>query len=214
MLSPSMPARRIAYAVHPSVQMVQKWLDDLQSKSGRTLEQWVALVERSVAKDAARRVAFLKEQHGLDSNVTGWIAERSLGARGAFDTPQEYLASAPGWVDQQFAGKKAALRPIGDALLRAGQALGKDVKICPCQTMVPLFRAHVFAQVKASTNTRVDLGLALAKCARKLPKRLVDTGGLAKKDRITHRFEIQSLEQIDAEVEQWLAIAYELDAKT
>ena len=36
-------------------------------------------------------------------------------------------------------------------------------------------------------------------------------GGLAKKDRITHRFEITTLDDIDAEVERWLRRAYELD---
>lgn len=47
----------------------------------------------------------------------------------------------------------------------------------------------------------------------KLPKRLVDTGGMAKKDRITHRIELKSLDDIDAEVATWLKTAYDLDAK-
>jgi hypothetical protein len=76
---------------------------------------------------------------------------------------------------------------------------------------VPLYREHVFAQIKAATNTRVDLGLALTHCKGKLPKRVIDTGGLAKKDRITHRIELNSPVEIDAEVEKWLAAAYQLD---
>jgi hypothetical protein len=59
--------------------------------------------------------------------------------------------------------------------------------------MVPLYRNHVFAQIKPTTNTRIDLGLALAKYPEsKLPKRLIDTGGKAKKDRITRRIEIEN----------------------
>ena len=54
-----------------------------------------------------------------------------------------------------------------------------------------------------------DLGLALGDT--KAPKRLIDTGGFAKKDRITHRFEIQKLADIDAEVKKWLKVAYERD---
>jgi hypothetical protein len=42
---------------------------------------------------------------------------------------------------------------------------------------------------------------------------MIDTGGLAKKDRITHRFEITSIEEIDEEVKKWLKTAYELDGK-
>jgi hypothetical protein len=77
--------------------------------------------------------------------------------------------------------------------------------------MVPFYRNHVFAQIKPSTNTRVDLGFALAHYKGKLPKRLVDTGGLAKKDRITHRIEIKSVAEIDDEMKRWLKIAYDLD---
>jgi hypothetical protein len=46
-----------------------------------------------------------------------------------------------------------------------------------------------------------------------MPKRIIDTGGLAKKDRITHRIELNSVNEIDAEVKKWLRTAYGLDAK-
>ena len=66
--------------------------------------------------------------------------------------------------------------------------------------------------MKPTTRTRLDLGLALAKCTQKLPARLIDTGGLAKKDRITHRFAITDVKEIDDEVMKWMKIAYDLDA--
>lgn len=77
--------------------------------------------------------------------------------------------------------------------------------------MVPLYREHVFAQIKPTTNTRIDMGFALAKYKGKLPKRLIDTGGLAKKDRITHRIELKSVAEIDEEVKKWMKAAYEWD---
>jgi hypothetical protein len=55
----------------------------------------------------------------------------------------------------------------------------------------------------------VDNGRELYK--KRLPKRLVDTGGLSKKDRITHRIELKSASEIDQEVEKWLKTAYDLD---
>jgi len=79
--------------------------------------------------------------------------------------------------------------------------------------MVPFYRNHVFAQIKPTTNSRIDLGFALAKYKGKLPKRLIDTGGLAKKDRITHRIEITDASQIDVDLRKWLKTAYELDAE-
>lgn len=75
--------------------------------------------------------------------------------------------------------------------------------------MVPLYRNHVFAQIKPSTNTRIDLGFALGNM--KTPKRLIDTGGYEKKDRITRRIEIKSKADIDDEVKRWLKKAYETD---
>src|SRR5713101_7492449 len=109
-----------------------------------------------------------------------------------------------------FSGAKAGLRPIYDELLRLGRSLGDDVKVCPCQTIVPLYRKHVFAQIKPTTRTRIDFGLALKDT--KAPMRLIDTGGLAKKDRITHRLAITSLDDIDDEVKRWLKRAYDMDA--
>jgi hypothetical protein len=69
-----------------------------------------------------------------------------------------------------------------------------------------------FAQIKPTTNSRIDLGFALTHYKGKLPKRIIDAGGLAKKDRITHRIEITAAEQIDDEVKKWLKAAYDLDA--
>jgi uncharacterized protein DUF5655 len=67
----------------------------------------------------------------------------------------------------------------------------------------------VFAQIKPSTNTRIDLGLALGN--RKTPKRLIDTGGYEKKDRITRRMEVKSKADIDEVLKQWLRTAYAMD---
>ena len=72
---------------------------------------------------------------------------------------------------------------------------------------------HVFAEIKPTTNTRVDLGLCLIpllKEKKKLPARLIDTGGFAKKNRITTRIPISTMNEIDTFVEQWLKRAYEL----
>jgi len=109
-----------------------------------------------------------------------------------------------------FSGSKSALRPIYDALLKLGLKVGKDAKACPCQTIVPLYRKHVFAQIKPTTRTRIDLGFALGDMKAK--GRLIHTGGFAKKDRITHRIPIESVQDIDDEVQHWLKAAYNRDA--
>jgi hypothetical protein len=67
----------------------------------------------------------------------------------------------------------------------------------------------VIAQLKPSTQTRLDFGRALKDT--KATGRLIDTGGFAKKDRITHRIAITSLKDIDGEVLKWLKKAYTMD---
>jgi len=136
---------------------------------------------------------------------------RNAEGKGWEDTPEAYLKAAVRYVEEQYAGPKEKLRPIYDELLKLGKSLGEDVKACPCRTIVPLYREHVFAQIKPTTNSRIDLGLALTHFKGKLPKRIIDTGGLGKRDRITHRIEISTTNQIDDEVKKWLKIAYDLD---
>jgi hypothetical protein len=96
--------------------------------------------------------------------------------------PDAYLAAAEQYVDKMFSGGKAPLRPIYDELLRLGISIGSDVKACPCPTIVPLYRRHVFAQIKPAAQ-----------------------------DRITHRIPISSATDIDDEVKRWLRLPYEED---
>jgi hypothetical protein len=202
-----------SYDVHPSVAVMQKWVAELKTKTGRSLEQWFELTQKEgPANGHKSRVEWLRDAHKLSNNVAWAIAERAGGKGFEGDTPDAYLEAAAKYVEQQYSGKKAALLPIYDELLELGRSVAADVKACPCQTMVPFYRNHVFAQIKATTNSRIDLGFALAKHKGKLPKRLIDTGGLAKKDRITHRIEITEAGQIDDDVRKWLKTAYELDA--
>jgi len=200
------------YGVHPGVAMVPKSLAELKETTGRSLEEWIAIVQKEGPKDEKSRFAWLKTKHKLGMNRAGWIAERAEGKGGDLDTPEVYLKSAVRYVEGQYAGPKEKLRPIFDELVRLGKSMGSDAKACPCKTIVPFYREHVFAQIKPTTNTRIDLGFALTHYKGKLPKRLIDTGGLAKKDRITHRMEITAVEQIDSEVKKWLKAAYDLDA--
>jgi len=190
--------------------MVQSWVLSLPEKTGRSLDEWIQLVQEDGPDSEHERRDWLKSRHGLGTNTAWWIAERASGKSQEDDNPDAYLKAADGYVTAMFAGKKAGLRPIYDALLKLGMSLGRDVKVCPCKTVVPLYRRHVFAQIRPSTATRIDFGLALEDTPT--PERLIDTGGLAKKDRITHRIGISTLAEIDSEVKHWLRFAYDLDA--
>jgi hypothetical protein len=191
--------------------MVQKWLAELKEKTGRSMEDWIALVKKEGPKEEKSRREWLKTKHKLGTNSASWIAERAEGKGWEGDTPEAYWKAAVQYVEGQYAGPKEKLRPIYEELLKLGKSLGDDVKACPCKTIVPLYREHVFAQIKPTTNVRIDLGLALTHFKGKLPKRIIDTGGLSEKDRITHRIGLTSVGEIDGEMKKWLKRAYDLD---
>lgn len=206
----SQTKKKSIYGVHPGVLMTQKWVAELKQKTGRSLDEWLRFVKKEGPKDEKERRDWLKTEHGLGTNSAWWIAERSVGKGTEVDDPDRYLEAAEGYVEKMFSGSKAGLRPIYDMLLKLGLSVGKDAKACPCQTIVPLYRNHVFAQIKPTTRTRIDFGFALGDTKAK--GRLIDTGGFAKKDRITHRIPIESLKDIDDEVKHWLKVAYDRDA--
>jgi hypothetical protein len=189
--------------MHPSFEYEEAGLRLIQQRTGKTLQEWIADVKRNGPAESKARLAWLKKQ-GLTTNYAGWVASRASGTGGRENYDPERL------VDAMFAGPKSALRPVYEKLLNLGLSIAKDVRACPCSTIVPLYRNHVFAQIKPSTNTRIDMGFALG--GMKPSGKLIDTGGFEKKDRITHRIPIASLAEIDGEVKKWMKKAYELDA--
>src|SRR5438876_1094265 len=119
-------ARKSIYGVHPGVTMIQNAIASLPQKTGRSLDEWIALIK----------------EHGLGTNYAGWLAERAEG-KGEDGDPDTYLEVAERYVEEMFAGGKAGLRQTYDALLKVGLAAGTDVKACPCKTIVPIYRHHV-----------------------------------------------------------------------
>lgn len=188
---------------HPGLDWGQAVIDSLEARTGKTLEAWVRLLKQQKLADKAARIAWLRSEHGLGIPTATAIAMQAAGESLLDYRPDDY-------IEKMFSGKKAALRPIYEALLTLGRGLGSDVQITPTETTVPLRRRYVFANIKPTTNTRVDLGLALKET--KATGRLIDTGGLAKGDRITHRIALSSVEEVDAEVATWLQRAYDMDA--
>jgi hypothetical protein len=197
--------KKSIYSMHPSSAMEESSIANLPKKTGKTLEQWLAIVKKSGPPTEKERREWLKKEYGFTTNYASWVAERAEG-RGSF--ADQYDPDA--YVEGLFAGPKTVFRSAYEAILAFGFKLGKDVKVCPCQTMIPFYRKHVFAQVKVPNRSRLDLGYAL----KDTPVRgsLIDTGGFAKKDRITHRIEIVTLTDFDDEAKMWMRTAYEMDA--
>src|SRR5271154_1185425 len=76
---PPMPSKtaKSPYDVHPGVKMVQDWIACLKQKTGRTLEEWIELVQQSGPPTAKERREWLKAAHKLGTNGAWWIADRA-----------------------------------------------------------------------------------------------------------------------------------------
>jgi hypothetical protein len=189
--------------------MLEKWAHELPQKTGKGLGEWIAITNQSGYLTEKEQREWLQKEFKLGRNYARWIVERLWGKGFEDSDSQSYLQHAPLYVEKMFAAKRA-LWPIYEGLLTIVQQLGRDIKICPCKTIVPFYRNHVFAQAKPSTKSRLDLGLALS--TAKATSRLIETGGLAKGDRITHRIPLTHQSELDEEVIYWLKLAYQMDA--
>ncbi len=199
------------YRVHPAVAKAAAVIEGLPKKTGRSIEEWAHLVARKGPAGTDARREWLEREHGLSATAAAIVVDRAEG-RGAEQTDRAaYLMAAAEYVEQMYAGDKAVLRPVYDALVDLALSLGDDVKICPCQTVVPVYRQSVIARIEPVTPTRIDFGLALKGAPGTPPDRLEPTGGLEKGDRITHRIPLSSVDEIDEQVAAWLKIAYDLN---
>lgn len=191
------------YTLHPGFAMEEANLERLKERTGRTLDDWIRVDRKSGPATERERIAWLKQAHGISTNYALWIAKRVNGGGNSIDYDPDAM------VEAMFAGKKAVPRPIYDRMLALAFDLGKDVRVSPCKTIVPFYRKHVFAQVKPTAATRIDVGFAFKDM--KPSGKLVPTGGFEKGDRITHRVPVASLAEIDKDVAKWLKHAYEMD---
>lgn len=172
----------------------------LKERTGRTLEEWVALVQASginpLDQNAVRR--WLRAEHGVPQNSQWAIADAA--ARAAGWVPPTLEQS----IDEQYAGAKAALRPIFDRLRQVLESFGDDVKMEGRATYIPFVRRRQFAAVAAATRNRVDVGLRYTDPPASGLLTPANAPGQA-----THRLSITSSTEIDDEVVRLLRTAYD-----
>jgi hypothetical protein len=175
-------------------QMIEAVTRNLEKNTGKTAPEWKALLKKSGLKDAKQQYEWLRKQHHL-----GHVAAKILSGQLAVYAAPDKL------VDAQYSGKKQPLRPLYDALVKTVKKLGKDVSLQPCKTYVPVHRKNTFAIFKPGPG-RIDVGLVLPGAAAggrlKAAKKLGS-------DRITHKVEVRTKKDLDAELTRWLKAAYQ-----
>jgi endonuclease III-like uncharacterized protein len=74
--------------------MMQKMVATLEEKTGRPLEEWIALMKNAGPMTENERRAWLKKVHGLGMNTAGAIASFADPKGSEFASPEAYLAAA------------------------------------------------------------------------------------------------------------------------
>jgi predicted transport protein len=138
----------------------------------------------------------LKGEHGVTHGYANTIS--ILYRQQAEDQPPDLVAA-------QFAGNKAGMRPVYEAVLAAVRPFGSDVEIAPKKSYVSLRRSKQFAIVKASTSSRVDLGLNLKGVE---PTERLE-GGNVFSGMCSHLVRLANPSEVDDQVVGWLRQAYD-----
>ena len=199
------------YDVHPGVAMVQKWADELPAKTGRSLEQWAAVLRTAPHESRKDRVAWLKAEYGLGTVTAEQIYEYAYGNQTWDGDPKVYLRNAAAYVEAMFGKGKEWQRPIFQDVVAFARTLGPDVKVCPCQTIVPIYRTRVFAELKPAARARLELSLALGDMPVAEPLRINPRA--RGNDRLRHQIVITGPQGFDAAAKKWLKAAYQQDAR-
>jgi predicted transport protein len=173
--------------------------DNIQKNTGKTLEEWVAAVLESgldpLDQNSVRK--WLKSEHNIPQNTQWAIADAAARAVG-------WVRPSPdGYIDSQYQGKKAILRPIFDSIRAAIMRIDPLVSVEGRGGYTPFVHKRQFTAVKASSKM-VVLGLRY----REAPSsdRLLEGKATGQ---CTHRVELTSPEQVDEEVIRLLTIAHE-----
>jgi len=178
--------------------MLESMVENLGEKTGKPLEEWVKIARGSKIGTHGELVKFLKAEFGLSHGYANLVAQTTLKPA---DAP---AAGSDEQVEAQYSGKKAALRPIYDALIAAVRKFGGDIEVSPKKSYVSLRRSKQFALIQPTTATRVDIGVNLK--GTKASARLEASGSF--NAMVSHRVRVSDKSEVDAELVGWLKQAY------
>ncbi len=173
---------------------LQTMIANMPEKTGKSLEGWFELLGAAQLAKHGEMMNLLKKDHGVSHGFANTIV-------------QLFRKRDEGEVDlvaQQYQGKEN-LQPIYEKLKVEISGFGDDIDFAPKKAYVSVRRKKQFAIIQPSTKTRVDLGLNL--------KGTEPTGNLEASGSFnsmcSHRMRLSGMEDISADVLNWLRSAYE-----
>ncbi|MBX3052480.1 MAG: DUF4287 domain-containing protein [Caldilineaceae bacterium] len=180
-------------------QAAQTQLNNIEQKTGKSLDELTALAAASGLSKHGQLRDYFKTELGLGYGDANALAHFTRQAGEKQAPAEKSLAHV---VDELYAGKKAHLRPIHDALWEGVEKLG-DFEVLPRQKYLSLRRQKQFMMIGPPTNTRVEVGLNV----KDLPgdDRLI---GQAKGSMCNYVVRLTDPSEVDADLLGWIAAAY------
>jgi Domain of unknown function (DUF5655)/Domain of unknown function (DUF4287) len=183
-------------------QAYETQLKNIQTKTGKTLDQLYAQIKQSGLTKHGEIRDMLKRDLGLghgDANtLTHFYFKAQAGQSGQAHaaTPDDVLAGI-------YPGPKAELRPIHVKLMAAIDKFG-PFEIAPKKTYISLRRKKQFAMIGPATKTRVEVGINLK--GLKPTTRLIElpAGGMCQ-----YQVNVTSVKEVDKELIAWIRQAYD-----
>ncbi len=174
---------------------------NIEAKTGKSLAQLGEVLRGSKLTKHGEMRTLLMEKFSLgygQANTVVHLAMQSDGTSAAAAAGK----SAGDVLDEIYAGKKAALRPIHDAVLVILESLG-EFEAAPKKDYISYRRKKQFLMVGPKTATAVELGFG----AKALPahERLKE---MPPKSMCNFTTRVGSVGEVDAVVKKWIAAAY------
>lgn len=176
----------------------QTQIANIEKATGKKLNDWIVIVNKSGLSKHGELVKFLKEKHGFthgNANVVVHFSKQSHA--GAAENSDDLIVS-------QYKGKEN-LKPWYDKIMSDVSKFGKDIEIAPKKAYVSLRRKKQFAILQPSTKDRLDVGLNIKGIA---PTGNVEEG--AKWNAMcTHRIRVEDEKTINKDLINWIKKAYD-----
>lgn len=180
-------------------------LANIEKRTGKTLAQLAAIVKSSgLAKHGELR-DMLKRDLGMGHGDANTLVHHVLKSDGA-SAAKEAGLTTDDVLDGIYAGPKAALRPIHDALMKRIEAFG-EFEIAPKKAYVSLRRKKQFATIGPATKTRVEVGLNM----KGVPatERLLE---LPAGQMCNYKVNVTSVDEVDDALIAWIRRAFDASA--
>jgi hypothetical protein len=183
-------------------QAIQTQLNNIQTKTGKTLDELVALVQKSGLSKHGEIREMLQRELGLGYGDANSLVHFALKSDGTRAVEAKGLAGDQ-VLDEIYSGPKAALRPIHERLMADILKFG-EFETLPKKGYVSLRRKKQFAMIGPATNARVEVGInakGLNSAERLLEQ---PAGGMC-----NYKVKLADAAEVDGELIAWLKQAYE-----